>query len=120
MRQKERGDHGLMDYGSVRIQYLACSLAGHDKDRVYAVTGREGEFYLLSDGTYRTLDHPKKKNAKHVQLIKKIPEECREWLNNISTDSDLVHALRIYRRNNRHLEGKYVETLEESRCQNLT
>ena len=50
------------------IGRFAVSGAGHDAGTVYLVVGQEGERLLLSDGKYKTLLKPKKKNGKHVQL----------------------------------------------------
>ena len=45
---------------------VAVSLAGRDKGTAYVVLAAEGERILLADGSRRPLDHPKKKNAKHL------------------------------------------------------
>ena len=42
------------------------SLAGHDKDRIYEIIKEDGPFLFLKDDKGRT----KKKNRKHIQLIK--------------------------------------------------
>ena len=43
---------------------MARSKSGHDAGKVYVITKVE------EDGKVRTLDKPKKKKKKHVQLIK--------------------------------------------------
>nr|WP_296266648.1 KOW domain-containing RNA-binding protein [uncultured Merdimonas sp.] len=48
---------------------LARSKAGHDQGRVYVITGNEDAYVYLVDGKIRTLDRPKKKKKKHVQII---------------------------------------------------
>lgn len=53
------------------VGMLATSKAGHDKDSVYVVIREEGEYIYVADGRSRTADRPKRKNKKHVQLIKK-------------------------------------------------
>ena len=53
----------------------AKSLSGHDKGQYYLVGKEEEEFLFLVNGTTRPLEKAKKKNKKHVQLIKKLPEE---------------------------------------------
>lgn len=50
---------------------LAKSLAGHDKDMIYVIAEVEEAYVYLVDGRIRTLDRPKKKKKKHVQIIKK-------------------------------------------------
>ena len=74
----------------------AVSLAGHDKDSVYAVVAEEGSMVLLADGRTRTLEKPKKKNQKHIRRIGNLPNEVREKLQRVSQNSDLVHVLKLY------------------------
>lgn len=50
---------------------LATSKAGHDKDSVYVILREEGEYVYIADGEGRTVQKPKRKNKKHIQLIKK-------------------------------------------------
>lgn len=47
---------------------FARSLAGHDKGRLYVITGVEDPYVYLVDGRIRTADRPKKKKLMHVQL----------------------------------------------------
>ena len=54
------------------IGMLAVSKAGHDQGTVYVIIGEEDEYVYLADGQLRTVDRPKKKNKKHIQVIKKI------------------------------------------------
>lgn len=51
---------------------LAKSQAGHDKDHIYVILQEEGEYVYLVDGEIRTMDKPKRKNKRHIQIIKKI------------------------------------------------
>ena len=51
------------------IGELATSKAGHAKDRLYMIVGEEGECVYLCDGRLRGVEHPKKKNKKHIQII---------------------------------------------------
>lgn len=53
------------------VGMLATSKAGHDKDSVYVIIREDGEYIYVADGQNRTVDRPKRKNKKHVQLIKK-------------------------------------------------
>ena len=48
---------------------LAKSKAGHDKGHVYVILKIDDAYVYLVDGYIRTLDKPKKKKKKHVQLI---------------------------------------------------
>lgn len=48
---------------------IVVSLAGHDRGKLYMVTGTEGERLLLRDGKLRKEDNPKCKSPKHVRLV---------------------------------------------------
>lgn len=50
---------------------MAISLAGHDRNRIYLIVGEDKEYVYLADGKVRTCKNPKKKNRKHIQIIKK-------------------------------------------------
>ena len=78
------------------MNQLAVSLAGHDKNRVYAIVSENDEEVILADGRTRTLEKPKKKNPKHIRRIAHLPEEITKALGTVSRDSDLVHVLRLY------------------------
>lgn len=54
------------------IGMLAISKAGHDIGNTYVITGEENEYVFLTDGRVRTVDRPKKKNRKHIQVIKRM------------------------------------------------
>ena len=57
------------------IGMLATSKAGHDRGVTYVIIGEESEYVYLADGQTRTVDKPKKKNKKHIQVIKKVRME---------------------------------------------
>lgn len=49
---------------------VVISRMGHDAGRVYVVTARVNEdFVLVVDGKYRKLDNPKLKRVKHVKPV---------------------------------------------------
>lgn len=54
------------------VGMLAKSKAGHDKENVYVVINIDDSYVYLADGRIRTLEKPKKKKYKHVQIIRKI------------------------------------------------
>lgn len=54
------------------IGMLAVSRAGHDKENTYVIIDEEDEYVYLADGQTRTVDRPKRKNKKHIQVIKKV------------------------------------------------
>ena len=48
---------------------LARSKTGHDAGQIYVIIGTDSTYVYLVDGKIRTLDHPKKKKKKHIQII---------------------------------------------------
>ena len=48
---------------------LAKSKAGHDKGYLYVIYDVDETYVYLVDGEIRTIDKPKKKKRKHVQII---------------------------------------------------
>lgn len=48
---------------------LARSRAGHDAGRIYVIMDVDDAYVYLVDGKGRTLDRPKKKKKRHVQII---------------------------------------------------
>ena len=49
---------------------LASSKAGHDKDKIYVIIKEDNEYVWLADGKYKTVEKPKKKRKKHIQIVK--------------------------------------------------
>ena len=54
------------------VGMLAVSRAGHDKETTYVIIDEEDEYVYLADGQIRTVGRPKRKNKKHIQVIKKV------------------------------------------------
>ncbi|MBR6896951.1 MAG: KOW domain-containing RNA-binding protein [Lachnospiraceae bacterium] len=77
---------------------IAISLLGHDKGSFYIITKACDECVYLADGRIRKLARPKRKNIKHIQLVKTIPDVIAEKLKNGAlTDADVIYALRTWR-----------------------
>lgn len=77
------------------VGMLATSKAGHDKDSVYVIIREDGEYIYVADGHSRTTDRPKRKNKKHIQLIKKkrLPEPESGF-----DDLEIKRTIKEYRR----------------------
>lgn len=70
--------------------FLASSKAGHDKGKVYVIIKEDTEYVWLADGKIKTVDRPKKKRKKHIQVIKYFNnEEIRTSLTEGKEVSDL-------------------------------
>lgn len=80
------------------VGWLAISRSGHDKGRVYAIVGEGETDVLLADGKARTVGHPKRKNKKHVQVIRKLPQEVAALLPEGGTfrDEEIKRAIKVY------------------------
>ena len=57
------------------IGRFATSKAGHDKDSLYVIVAEDGDFVSLCDGRLKTIDKPKRKRRKHVQMINRTVDE---------------------------------------------
>ena len=77
---------------------FAKSLSGHDKNQIYLVHKKDEGFVYLVNGTTKTLQTPKKKSEKHIQLIKKLPAEVTECLAEELTDTTIKRAIKTYQR----------------------
>lgn len=77
---------------------LGISKAGHDKGRLYVVLCRQENQYLAADGVHALISKPKRKNEKHLQRIEKLDRTVRSLLDQAQSDSDLVHVLRVFRK----------------------
>ena len=91
------------------VGMFAISKAGHDKGRMYLIVGEGENTVDLADGRIRTLENPKRKKKKHVQIVKKGLEEAlaHKLLNGeILYNEEIKHAIRI-RANQEvtHVEG---------------
>lgn len=59
------------------IGMYARSKAGHDKGILYLIVGEDKESVYVCDGRTKKIEHPKRKNKKHVQPVK---QYCSEGL----------------------------------------
>lgn len=85
---------------------LATSKAGHDKDSVYVIIREEGEYVYIADGEGRTVEKPKRKNKKHIQLIKKKRlSETADGFNDI----DIKRIIKVYQKERKEREERNVK-----------
>ncbi len=69
---------------------LVKSKAGRDKGRLYIIIGLEKDRVLLSDGRYRPVTMPKRKNAKHLQPYHNVDREIKEKIRHRKLDDTVV------------------------------
>ena len=77
---------------------FAKSLSGHDSGQYYLVKEKDERFVYLVNGTTKPLAAPKKKNRKHIQPVKTLPEDVLECLNGELTDTAVKRAIKTYER----------------------
>ena len=60
---------------------IVLSTAGHDKGLLHMVTAVESGFALIADGKRRKIEHPKRKNIRHLEHIPRFGEYRTEITN---------------------------------------
>ncbi|MCD7724772.1 MAG: KOW domain-containing RNA-binding protein [Clostridiales bacterium] len=74
---------------------LAKSTAGHDKETIYVIVREDDSYVYLADGRIRTVAQPKKKNKKHIQIIKRFQTQTEgKPLNDLQIKSTIKHYLK--------------------------
>lgn len=76
---------------------LAWSRAGHDRGTLYLICQVEGDFVYLCDGRLKSFQKPKKKNRKHVQIIRLVPQELTDWNGDALRDEEIRVILKKYK-----------------------
>ena len=77
---------------------LAISKSGHDKDHLYVIVKEDADFVYLADGVLKLVDNPKKKNKKHIQIIKQIPEEIASYIQKEAfLDLEIKRAIKLFK-----------------------
>ena len=78
---------------------LAVSRSGHDKDSMYVIIKEEANMVYLADGESKPLEKPKKKNSKHIHVIKKLPKEITEVFTQENfRNEEIKRAIKLYQR----------------------
>ena len=80
------------------IGKFATSKAGHDKKKLYIIIKEDSEYVYLVDGELKTLEKPKKKRKKHIQIINKVDETIHNKLetSKIIYNEDIKRAIKLY------------------------
>ncbi len=79
---------------------LAVSKSGNDKGSIYVIIKEEADGYYLADGKLKPVEKPKKKNKKHIQIIKKLPKEVTEVFTQDENfrNEEIKRAIKLYRK----------------------
>ena len=77
---------------------FATSKAGHDKGKLYIIIKEEEEYVYLADGRLKSVDAPKKKKKKHIQIIKKTNPNIYSAIeeNREISDEEVKRAIKEY------------------------
>lgn len=77
---------------------LAVSRSGHDKGQYYVIVGEDDRYVFLADGDLKPVEKPKKKNRKHIQVIKNLPKAVDDILNqNVPAKNlEIKRAIKLY------------------------
>lgn len=77
---------------------LAVSKSGHDKGQLFVVIGEDDRYLFLADGNLKSLEKPKKKNRKHVQVIKNVPKAVDDILSQSVPvkNLEIKRAIKLY------------------------
>ena len=78
---------------------LAISRSGHDKDSLYVIIKEEASLVYLADGKLKPIEKPKKKNRKHIQIIKNLPKEITEvFTQQDFRNEEIKRAIKLYQK----------------------
>lgn len=78
---------------------LAVSKSGHDKDSIYVIVKEEAGMVYLADGKLKPVEKPKRKNKKHIQIIKKLPKEITEVFTQENfRNEEIKRAIKLYQK----------------------
>ena len=79
---------------------LATAKAGHDKGQLYVVLEETGDYVVLADGKIRTMEHPKRKKKKHIQVVTHLPKEVLELLSSQEPlqNEEIKRAIKLYQK----------------------
>ena len=80
------------------VGMLAMSMSGHDRGQIYIIMKEDEEYVYLSDGKRRPVERCKKKNRRHIQIIRHQEPEMAQKLATGETvrNEEIKRAIRLY------------------------
>ena len=86
---------------------ICQSTQGRDKDRFYIISKLDGEFVFVTDGNFKRLASPKRKNLKHIRLLPVKAEAIADKLENgtLVYDTEVYSALKTYNVKSENVDG---------------
>jgi len=84
-----------------QIGCFGVSRAGHDCNEIYVIINSDSEYVYLADGKSKTVDKPKKKKKKHVQIIMHIDQDIEKKLSQdkLLINEDIKRAIKLNKNN---------------------
>lgn len=78
---------------------IVISKAGHDKGKYFVIVKSDSEYVYLVDGVVRTVDRPKKKKIKHVQIVHFQDDDLtKKYANNVKvTNEEIKRAIKLFK-----------------------
>ncbi len=82
----------------ISVGQIVFAKNGRDKGLAFIVTAIEGDYVFIVNGKNRTLEKPKKKKQKHIQISYYVDEEIGKTLvnNGYLLDASIRSALARY------------------------
>lgn len=77
---------------------MAWSRAGHDTGQLYVIVDTEEAYAYLADGKLRTLENPKKKKWKHIQVKYEIPAQLEKPNWDDIKNEDIKRAIKMMKK----------------------
>lgn len=84
---------------TIKLLDIVMSVAGRDKGNYYMVVGIDNQRVLVADGKCKTIEKPKQKNIKHLQLVCKNSNLLFQNLKNC----DIIHTIKNYKQTSKKL-----------------
>lgn len=84
---------------TLNVSNIVLSTAGRDKGTYYVVVGTNQNKVLVADGKCKTIEKPKQKNIKHLQLVCKNSNLLFQNLKNC----DIIHTIKNYKQTSKKL-----------------
>lgn len=81
---------------------FVISKAGHDYNSLYVILECDDEYVYLSDGKIRTVENPKKKKIKHIQVTNHLAPGISEKIEQGAAiiNEDIKRAIKMYKAEN--------------------
>lgn len=83
----------------IQVGSIVMSMAGRDKGNYYIVVSKQKGFVDIVDGYAKTIEKPKKKNIKHLQLVYK---NCNLLFKNMH-NCDIIYTIKNYKSTSKKL-----------------